>query len=141
MIHNITRQTIISSNTFYAKSFWARSRGMIARDFTNFDAMVFENCHAIHTFFMGIKLDVIFVDESYKICSLYESVSTWVPIVRDSNAKVVIELPVGTIVQSKSCIGDILTINTETLDKAQEEIIKNKVLNNTKTLTPFTEKH
>ena len=141
MIHNITKQTIISSDTFYAESFWARSRGMIARNFTTFDGMVFENCNAIHTFFMSVKIDVIFIDSTYRISSLHESLATWLPLIRDSKANTVMELPLGTIARAKCSVGDVVTINTETFDKTHELLIKNKVLNNTETLTPFTENH
>jgi len=140
MIHNITKQTIISAETFYAENILTRARGMIGRNFGEFDGMLFENCHAIHTMFMTINLDVIFVDDSYKICSLYESLSTWLPLVRDSKAKTVIELPVGTIARAKCQIGDAVNIKTEIVDMTHESILKNKVLNNRETIIPFTEK-
>jgi len=113
---------------------------MIGRDFTNFDGMVFEHCRSIHTMFMSINLDVIFIDDSYKICSLYESLPPWLPLIRSSKSKTVIELPVGVIHRAKCEIGDIINIKTEIFDKTHERLMKNKVLNNTETVIPFTEK-
>ena len=140
MIHNISKQTVISADTIYAENFFDRSRGMICRDFSTFDGMVFENCRAIHTFFMTIKLDVIFVDDSYQICGLYESLPAWLPLIRNSKSTTVIELPVGVIKRSKCSIGDIVNIKTEIFDKTHEQILANKVLVNTETIIPFTEK-
>ncbi len=90
--------------------------------------------------FMSIKIDVIFVDQENRICALYESLSKWLPMIRSGKAITVIELPVGTIKKTKSEINDVITIKTESLDKALVDLLKNKVLNNTETILPFSEK-
>ena len=63
MIVNQNRNTTIACKPFHAVRLWDRTRGMIGREFGEaFDAMVFSACNAIHTFFMKIPLDVLFLN-------------------------------------------------------------------------------
>jgi len=141
MIHNISKQTIISANTLYARSFYNRARGMICRHFDGFDAMVFEHISCIHTMCMTINIDVIFVNEDNKVVGLHKKLARWLPFVRVKGAVTVIELPTGAIEKSQTEIGDTLTLKTETTVDPHATIFKNKVLNNTETIIPFSEKN
>ena len=139
MIHNITQQTTVSFKTLYLNSFISRARGMIFRHFSTFDGVLFENCNTVHTFFISRKLDVLFIDDLQRICSLRERVSPWRPLLRDPNAVKVIELPPGTIANTNCTTGDILTIKTEIIDVQSTTFLKSNILNNTDPIIPFTE--
>lgn len=106
MIFNLTRRQIISRNTFSALSFTDRLRGMIGRDFTCFDAMVFSHCSAIHTLFMGIPLDVVFLDKGNTVLKLAEHLAPWHLCISCRGAFSVIELPAGMIQTSGTQTGD-----------------------------------
>ena len=140
MVYNITKKTVLSNETKYAKGIIERGIGMIARNFSNFDGMVFENCNTIHTLFMRIKLDIVFIDADNRITSLHSSVPAWIPMLRDKKGVTTIELPEGTIAESNSAVGDILNIKTEINDE-DYQFIKPDILNNEPetVILPYTE--
>ena len=76
MIKNITKNTIIAENELIARSLWERGTGLICRKFEagKMDAMIFDKCSSLHTFFMKYKFDVFFLDKSKKVITLYESI-------------------------------------------------------------------
>ena len=126
MIFNLTKQSCISQSPFYAISLWERIRGMIGRKFDNvdFDAMIFERCNMIHSCFMTISIDVIFVDSSNIVCGVKESLAPWRPFVRCGDAYFTLELPTGTICGTGTSIGDVIDLraelDSETLKKQNE---------------------
>lgn len=110
MIINLNRKTTISQKTFFAERLRDRTRGMIGRDFGEaFDAMVFSACNAIHTFFMRIPLDVIFLNKENTVVALRRTLRPWHPCVLVLRACTVVELPVGTIDESGTMVGDQLS--------------------------------
>ena len=88
----------------------SRFRGLIGHDFSRFDGMVFPNCNAIHTFFMGMEIDVVFTDRDGTVLGAYPGVRRWKCCLFQKNAKVTIELPVGTIERTETEKGDILRL-------------------------------
>lgn len=94
---------------------------MIFKNFTDFDAMVFNNCSSIHTMLMQIKIDVLFVDIENKVCDFRKELVPWKPIVRSRNAVAVIELPAGTIARTNTETGDCLDLNAELTAESEEE--------------------
>lgn len=83
---------------------------MIGRDFgETFDSMVFSACNAIHTFFMRIPLDVIFLNRENVVVALRRGLRPWYPCVIAWRSCTVVELPVGAIDASNTEIGDRLT--------------------------------
>ncbi|MBN1865043.1 MAG: DUF192 domain-containing protein [Victivallales bacterium] len=113
MITNLTKEVYIARNPFYATTLFSRLRGMILRDFEGFDAMVFNNCSAVHTMFMTVKIDVLFVDIENSVCGFREHLVPWVPAACCRSAVCVIELPAGTIERTGTGEGDLLDLNAE----------------------------
>ena len=128
MIHNLTKKTVIARKTFVAMTFHDRARGLIARDFQDFDAMVFNNCSSIHTMFMSMSIDVPFVDMNNKICGLRRNLEPWVPFVRAPGTFCVIELPVGTIERSNTEKDDVIDLNAELTEKAMQVLIGKEIV-------------
>lgn len=125
MIYNLTKKTRISKQTRRAVSIWERGRGMIGRRFDDFDAMVFDNCSSIHTFFMSIPLDVIFVDRSNRIVRTVESLKPWNPFCGEGKAWTVIELPEGTLKATCTECGDYVDLMAELSKDIMNELTKN----------------
>ncbi|MFA6568885.1 MAG: DUF192 domain-containing protein [Victivallales bacterium] len=109
-------------------TFHDRARGLIARNFQDFDAMVFNNCSSIHTMFMSMSIDVLFVDRDNKICGLRRNLSPWIPFVRVPDAISVIELPVGTIERSNTEKDDVIDLNAELTEKAMQVLIGKEIV-------------
>lgn len=106
-IFNKTKQEIVALRGFFPESFSDRLRGMIGRDFSAFDGMMFDRCNAIHTFFMSIPLDIIFLSKEKKVLKTVTNFSPWMPFLYCKNAYYVIELPVGKIMTSKTAENDL----------------------------------
>ena len=116
MIKNTTKNTIISSFPLFAETFWQRATGLTIRKFEphKMDAMVFFKCSSLHSFFMFYKFDIIFVDKSKKVITLYKSAAPW----RIFSAKcklfqncTAIECPEHTIEKSCTQPGDVIEWN------------------------------
>ena len=117
MIYNLSKQVYIAKQVFFARSLFSRSRGMIGRRFDGFDAMVFYKCNAIHTMFMGMNLDVLFVNNENKVCFLCEKLVPWRVMVRCAEAVTVVELPEGVIAATGTAVGDVLALGNENIEK------------------------
>ncbi|HCE44834.1 MAG TPA: DUF192 domain-containing protein [Lentisphaeria bacterium] len=137
MIHNITKKTVIAKNPVAALTMYERGRGMIARDFRDFDAMVFNNCSCIHTMFMSISIDVIFVDKGNQICGLRKNLVPWIPFARAPGASAVVELPVGAIERALCEKGDFLDLNAELTEKAKEALLSKEFATAAHPAMPF----
>ena len=71
--------SVAAERAFFARSVWARTLGMIGRRFKTapFEAMVFENCSAVHCCWMIEKIDVIFVSEEFEVVKVCANVRPW----------------------------------------------------------------
>lgn len=137
MIVNLTKLNCLSREPYYATMWGERLRGMIGRQFeeNSFDAMVFNRCNMVHTFFMSIPLDVVFVDKENSICALHHAVAPWTPLLRCRQAKAVIELPAGTVEQTGTEIGDKIDLNSEL---TSDTVKKLKTSGNLGTIRPIS---
>jgi Uncharacterized conserved protein len=59
-----------------AKSFKDRFLGFMLKKHADY-ALSFENCKAVHTFFMRFKLDVLFLDKENKIIKEVRDLKPW----------------------------------------------------------------
>lgn len=112
---------------------------MIGRDFHGFDAMVFNHCNAIHTLFMSIPLDVIFLNRENRVCAVRKGLKPWRPLIRSGLAYAVIELPTGALEQSGTCPGDIIDLNAEVTRETEQMLNRKKLINSMETVIPFKE--
>jgi uncharacterized protein len=58
--------------------------------------MLFENCSSIHTFFMRVPIDVIFIDDRNVVMRVVANLRPWRPFVGCSGARSVVELAAGS---------------------------------------------
>ena len=129
MILNLTKKKYLSRSPLYAISYILRMRGMIGRSFrgADFDAMVFSNCNTIHTMFMSVRIDVVFVTRDSIICGLKKALPPWMPFVRCSKAFTTLELPEGTIDLTGTEIGDIVDLCGVLTAEAEQKLKENKL--------------
>jgi uncharacterized membrane protein (UPF0127 family) len=122
MIHNLTKNNVIAHKIVIAESFAQRATGMIRKNFESFDAMVFYRCNSIHTFFMSMKIDVLFVDSENRICEIRKRLLPWKPLVRCPKATAVIELPAGRLEDIGAEVGDVIDLNAELTKETENEL-------------------
>ena len=103
---------------------------MIGRRFEGFDALVFERCSMIHTFFMSQKIDVLFLSPGNEVLRVVHSLPPYVAACGCRRAVMVIELPEGAAKSSRTEPGDYLDIDAQPIGELNElkktaEISKN----------------
>lgn len=139
MIHNLTKRCVISRIPISARTFLERGRGMIGRRFSGFDAMIFNNCNSIHTMFMSISIDVIFVDCENRICDFRKSLPPWKPFIKFRKAMTVIELPEGVIERTGTEVGDIIDLHAELTEAEKKKLFAEGLISSPKTAITFKE--
>lgn len=79
----------------FARTPWSRTLGLLGRrNFMPGRALVFEDCVAIHTWFMAMRIDVVFVDAAWRVLDVHAAVPPW-RVLRQPGAAAVLELACG----------------------------------------------
>jgi uncharacterized membrane protein (UPF0127 family) len=112
VVRNQTRDKLLADRAEQAGTFVSRFMGLMGRTELNFGSgLHIVPCNGIHTFFMRIAIDVLFLDRSLKIVKLFSSLPPW----RATNvyfaAHSVLELPSGTVAASGTREGDQLELS------------------------------
>lgn len=130
MIFNLESTLYVAHHPVWAIGWRMRLRGMIARRFDpeKMDAMIFENCGSVHSCWMSIPLDLLFLDRGRRVVRLYRSLMPWRLAFGGRCAVAVIELPAGAIERSRTKIGDILNLNSSLTPEAVEKIRREVIL-------------
>ena len=127
MIINITKKTILVRHPLYEAGFWGRCRGMIKKDFVGFDGMVLAHCSSIHTCFMSIDLDVVFVDRDNRVCGIRHGLKPW-RFAAEATARAVIELPEGMLDKVNCEVGDYLDLDAVLTDEIESSYSKTRII-------------
>jgi len=132
MIFNLDSLRYVARRPFMALNWRDRLRGMICRKFDSedgIDAMIFPRCCAIHTMWMSMPIDVIFLDSGSKAVGLFPGVKPWRLSLVCRGASTVIELPVGSIVASGTELGHHLNLNSTLSPEMIEKLRRSAILN------------
>ena len=127
MIYNINQRKYLARHPRWAEGWFERLRGMIGRRFVDgkLDAMVFERCGSVHSCWMSIPLDLIFLDADRNVVALRANLRPWRFCVNCRRAVTVVELPAGVIAATRTRVGDRLNLNS-TLDGGAIEKLQEK---------------
>lgn len=115
-IYNETRDRMIASQGELARSFWARGRGLMGRtSLPEGYALIIYPEWSIHTFFMRIPIDVLFVDRGDRVVGMREMMPPSRPFagVAPWCGRYVIELPAGVIRATSTTLGDQLRVQPQ----------------------------
>jgi len=90
---------------------WQRTVGLIGRSRLGEDeGMRFEGCSSIHTLFMRMPIDVVFLDAERRVVRALSNVRPWRPFVGCARAATVVELAAGAIARRGIAPGDVLEL-------------------------------
>lgn len=113
-IANLTRGQVLADRAELARSFVARGRGLMGRaDLPHGYALIIYPEWSIHTFFMKVAIDVLFVDRAGRVVGLrramppgrlFAGVAPW-------RGQYVIEMPAGVIDATGTQVGDQIELN------------------------------
>ena len=108
---NNSKSLELASNLKTAKSFFARSKGLLGlKTLAHGHALWILRCPSIHTCFMQFAIDVIFVDESLVVRAIHQNVVPWRMTLPVWGAASVFELPAGTLARCPTEVGDQLYV-------------------------------
>lgn len=113
---NRTRTTYLATELMIARTHWTRFRGLMATDAARFrrgQGLWISPSHGVHTFAMRFPIDVVYLDRERIIIHVEEELKPWRLAAVRIQATSVLELPIGTIRESKTALGDQVDIFLE----------------------------
>ena len=107
---NVTRDTVLATRLEAATSSAARRKGLLGHDhLLPGEGLWIVPCESVHTFFMRFPIDLIYLDRRNRIRKLRNAVGPW-RLSACLSAHSILELPAGTIRQTRTARGDIVEI-------------------------------
>lgn len=103
-------QQTLCSNIAVANTFKTRLRGLIGTQKLDESGLFIPRCNWIHTFFMSISIDVLYLDGRGVIRKIDSHLSPWRLPVPVFSATDVVELPAGFAQQKNLKVGDHLHV-------------------------------
>ncbi len=113
---NRTRSTYLATDLRIARTHWTRFRGLMATNSSHFPrgtGLWINPSHGIHTFAMRFPIDALYLDRDRIVIHIQEGLKPWRVAPVRIQAASVLELPVGTISESKTAVGDRVDILLE----------------------------
>jgi uncharacterized membrane protein (UPF0127 family) len=113
---NRTRTTYLATELMIARTHWTRFRGLMATDASRFrrgQGLWISPSRGVHTFAMRFPIDVVYLNWERTVIHLEESLKPWRLAALRIQAASVLELPIGTIRDSKTMLGDQVDIFLE----------------------------
>ena len=106
---NKTRGTVLATQAKEARGFLDRLVGLLGRKELPFgDGLHIVPCNSIHTFFMRIPIDALFLDAGGKVSKAFPALPPWRVTGVYWKVRSVLELPAGTLAGSGTVEGDEL---------------------------------
>ena len=112
-VMNLTRNTPLADEAARADTFTSRFKGLMGvADLPVGHGLHIAPCNSIHTFFMKIPIDAVFLDASMQVVDICHAMPPWRMSKVYFGAKSVLELPAGTAAASQTQAGDKLSFET-----------------------------
>jgi uncharacterized membrane protein (UPF0127 family) len=113
---NRTRTTYLATDLWIAQTHWSRFRGLMATDSSQFargQGLWINPSRGIHTFAMRFPIDAVYLDRDRIVIHIEEALKPWRVAAVRVQAASVLEVPVGTIRESLTMVGDQVDIFQE----------------------------
>jgi uncharacterized membrane protein (UPF0127 family) len=110
-VYNATRERLLAERAERADTFVRRLVGWMGRARADAgEGLLIVPCNAIHTFFMRMPIDVVFLDAQDTVVRLLHALPPWRATRPCPGARAVLELPAGTLATSGTREGDRLVV-------------------------------
>ena len=113
---NRTRTTYLATELLIARTHWSRFRGLMATDASRFrpgQGLWIVPSHGVHTFAMRFPIDAVYLDQERIVIHLEQGLKPWRVAAVRVQAASVLELPIGTVNDTKTEVGDRVDILME----------------------------
>ena len=109
-VMNTTRNTLLGTHVRVANTFLSRLKGLTgAASLPMGGGLQIVPCTSVHTFFMKITIDVLFLDAELNVIDVNHALGPWKMSRVYFDARSVLELPVGVAAGSQTVAGDSLS--------------------------------
>jgi uncharacterized protein len=111
---NRSKQTVLASEAELADTSWTRMRGLLGRrpdEFTSGKGLWIVPSQGIHTVGMSFAIDVLYLDSQRRVIHMCQRLEPFRIAALKFRARSVIELPAGTLAQTRTDVGDVLEIS------------------------------
>jgi uncharacterized membrane protein (UPF0127 family) len=109
-VRNLTRGVDLGGHVEVARGTVARGLGLMGRrGWSRSDGLLLERCNSVHTFFMRMPIDVVFLDGEGTVLRAVSSVRPWRVGPVAWRARRALELPAGVLAESATAAGDRLS--------------------------------
>lgn len=99
---------IISERIKVANNMFSRMKGLMFTEFMEgYDALLIKPCNSIHTFFMLMNIDVVFLDEKNLVVKIIYDLAPWRMTRIYFKSNKVLEMKAGTLNKNLK-IGEVL---------------------------------
>jgi uncharacterized membrane protein (UPF0127 family) len=113
---NRTRTTYLATELLIARTHWSRFRGLMATDASRFrrgQGLWIVPCHGVHTLAMRFPIDAVYLDQERIVIHIEQGLKPWRMAAIRVLATSVLELPTGTVVDTRTELGDQVDILME----------------------------
>jgi uncharacterized protein len=113
---NRTRNLPLATSLAVADTHWTRLRGLLGlspNDFRNGYGLWIVPCHGVHTLGMGFPIDVVYLDSNRTVVHVQSELKPWRFAAIRTQAASVLELPIRTVAETQTAIGDKIEIIIE----------------------------
>ena len=113
---NQTRQRFLDTHLSVAQTHWSRLRGLLgasADDFRNGCGLWIRPCRGVHTLAMSFPIDVVYLDRDGTVVYLERNLQPWRFAPIRLQAASVLELPIHSIAETETALGDRIEITME----------------------------
>jgi hypothetical protein len=109
-VTNVTRGTVLATRLEAAHTGAKRRKGLLGRDgLAVGEGLWIAPCESVHTFFMRFPIDLVYLDREKRIKKARSAVGPW-RLSACLSAHSILELPAGTIRETRTERGDTLEI-------------------------------
>lgn len=103
---------VVANHLRPAHTHWTRLRGLLGtKSLDDGHGLWIKPCNQVHMFFMKYAIDLVFLDDNHRVVRLIEGLAPGKISPKVSDARSVLELPVGTIARAGLAEGASLAID------------------------------
>lgn len=122
-IQNASRAGVdLGSCIDVANTFWTRLKGLLgAPPLQPGQGMLIDPCQAVHMYGMKQPLDVAFLGKEHRVIAIYHDLRPGQRSKYHGKAKQALELPVGTLRETDTRVGDRLVVQSVSGDRQSSD--------------------
>jgi len=117
-VENLTQKTVLVERGSVADTFFTRLKGLLgSAPLEKGQGLLLKHEKSIHTLFMRFPIDVVYLNEQQQVIKIDQNMPPFRLGSYIAKSDSILELPVGTIQETNTAIGDQLSFSMAALKK------------------------